>query len=161
MRPHSLGQSVEWKLGSGSLVMVDFYWPHSLGQSVEWKRHREDLLLCPCFSLGPTRWGNQLNGNAISPAPIDGLPLIKPHSLGQSVEWKLQKPPRLVFVNIGPTRWGNQLNGNTIDPEFAARLQRIEGPTRWGNQLNGNPLSDPECLSFFTTPLAPLAGAIS
>ena len=36
--------------------------PHSLGQSVEWKRLIDDLMRLG-LSLSPTRWGNQLNGN--------------------------------------------------------------------------------------------------
>ena len=64
---------------------------------------------------GPTRWGNQLNGNA---------PVI------------LRKDRNSL---IGPTRWGNQLNGNTVPASRAWRWHRLQGPTRWGNQLNGNP----------------------
>ena len=37
---------------------------------------------------GPTRWGNQLNGNTRSP-PTWFQNDNRPHSLGQSVEWKL------------------------------------------------------------------------
>ena len=38
-RPHSLGQSVEWKLAVGAAIAVEVNSsrPHSLGQSVEWK----------------------------------------------------------------------------------------------------------------------------
>ena len=60
--PHSLGQSVEWKL---TLELkrsdVELCRPHSLGQSVEWKRFLSSL--ARWLGLGPTRWGNQLNGN--------------------------------------------------------------------------------------------------
>ena len=62
---------------------------------------------------GPTRWGNQLNGN------YDALNLnvllldCWPHSLGQSVEWKHATLEHTMHTSyIGPTRWGNQLNGN-------------------------------------------------
>ena len=42
----------------------------------------------------PTRWGNQLNGNILILILILIL-ITKPHSLGQSVEWK---PPIVCYV---------------------------------------------------------------
>ena len=36
--------------------------PHSLGQSVEWKQEDKQNCTAGRF-IGPTRWGNQLNGN--------------------------------------------------------------------------------------------------
>ena len=108
--------------------------PHSLGQSVEWKQHRKNLVFLLRESFhGPTRWGNQLNGNlaeSVAKTPVNR----GPHSLGQSVEWKLVIMILLKGGVYGPTRWGNQLNGNP-----RSRYVRILwGPTRWGNQLNGN-----------------------
>ena len=88
-RPHSLGQSVEWKLGS----------PSSDTSHLEIK--------------GPTRWGNQLNGNRNSYLPEGGRQ-YRPHSLGQSVEWKLAAASVSKSPALGPTRWGNQLNGNWL-----------------------------------------------
>ena len=83
--PHSLGQSVEWKLQG---VLVRFQCscgPHSLGQSVEWKP--AGVAADVAADVGPTRWGNQLNGNPkVTPQPLNGVE--RPHSLGQSVEWK-------------------------------------------------------------------------
>ena len=67
----------------------------------------------PSSPEGPTRWGNQLNGNYIL-----------------ALSWD-QPCPR------GPTRWGNQLNGNILG--FVLSPLGLTGPTRWGNQLNGNP----------------------
>ena len=65
--PHSLGQSVEWKL----ILNQDFgdreVGPHSLGQSVEWK----PVNVGTGFGVGFEGWA-------------------WPHSLGQSVEWKPQ-----------------------------------------------------------------------
>ena len=41
------------------------------------------------FCSGPTRWGNQLNGNLCAFALFGYIKQIsRPHSLGQSVEWK-------------------------------------------------------------------------
>ena len=37
---------------------------------------------------GPTRWGNQLNGNYDTPLAVSLCSIMWPHSLGQSVEWK-------------------------------------------------------------------------
>ena len=105
--------------------------PHSLGQSVEWKRDFDDRK-SSVSGGGPTRWGNQLNGN-----------FTCTKSCGGGLR--------------GPTRWGNQLNGNwlTTDGNTAANI----GPTRWGNQLNGNPKF---LWVFSGVPVtAPLAGAIS
>ena len=62
---------------------------------------------------GPTRWGNQLNGNL-------GLRSSQTCSLA------------------GPTRWGNQLNGNAESMRCQLTNLTCAGPTRWGNQLNGN-----------------------
>ena len=43
------------------------------------------------------------------------MPNKRPHSLGQSVEWKLALMKRDRCLTIaGPTRWGNQLNGNWL-----------------------------------------------
>ena len=117
-RPHSLGQSVEWKPVPNIAVLGNIsIRPHSLGQSVEWKLHLfgGSLQLEPC--QGPTRWGNQLNGNLEGRVRMRSLPIAGqgsgPHSLGQSVEWKLNKLSRaIVWAKGGPTRWGNQLNGN-------------------------------------------------
>ena len=44
------------------------------------------------FMAGPTRWGNQLNGN-------DNF-----RGLQKGAIYHLK----------GPTRWGNQLNGNSV-----------------------------------------------
>ena len=90
------------------------------------------------LALSPTRWGNQLNGNlccmlclvfSLWRAPLAGAiswmetinlmpPFVdrsKPHSLGQSVEWKLYPLLNLLYYKINsPTRWGNQLNGNSV-----------------------------------------------
>ena len=65
--------------------------------------------------IGPTRWGNQLNGNFV----LFHLLLLNDNR---------------------PTRWGNQLNGNTL---YQSQLPQdvcgcVGSPTRWGNQLNGN-----------------------
>ena len=52
-------------------------------------------------SEGPTRWGNQLNGN--NDAYVLGIPIVIrwPHSLGQSVEWKLlQEASVIVAKNL-------------------------------------------------------------
>ena len=64
--------------------------PHSLGQSVEWKLSRSLLHLWLLLDEGPTRWGNQLNGNFSDKIIEDSAKLLslRPHSLGQSVEWK-------------------------------------------------------------------------
>ena len=105
--------------------------PHSLGQSVEWKLPYR-LPIPDRMSQGPTRWGNQLNGNS-------------------GKESYLQKRVQ------GPTRWGNQLNGNAI-LATDARLKN-KGPTRWGNQLNGN--QGVEGKYSISVMKAPLAGAIS
>ena len=63
--PHSLGQSVEWKrVGPFSPPQrLGITGPHSLGQSVEWKLEDNQYRMIPYFKPGPTRWGNQLNGN--------------------------------------------------------------------------------------------------
>ena len=83
---------------------------------------------------------------------------LRPHSLGQSVEWKRMKDKKLQASCIGgPTRWGNQLNGNLRQCVFAARNKG--GPTRWGNQLNGNQRGAARV--FQQSLRAPLAGAIS
>ena len=88
--------------------------PHSLGQSVEWKPSKSEVAHEPVHlsCQGPTRWGNQLNGNT-AVLSLAGE-FSKPHSLGQSVEWK----PILLEVYVlpiqSPTRWGNQLNGNMV-----------------------------------------------
>ena len=78
------------KCGTLAVLHRTLKWPHSLGQSVEWKpeiSHAAQGL--PEFSwAGPTRWGNQLNGNSIDSSPFT------------------------IRANRGPTRWGNQLNGN-------------------------------------------------
>ena len=83
-----------------------------------------------------------------------------PHSLGQSVEWKLGLPSFAVVVSwsLGPTRWGNQLNGNFAPSDITWGDAQSIGPTRWGNQLNGNSVISPPHRS---TREAPLAGAIS
>ena len=83
---------------------------------------------------GPTRWGNQLNGNRFT-----GKDLLP--------------------VAGGPTRWGNQLNGNQAR-QVGDQSLLLEGPTRWGNQLNGN-MKYSRVRNFPTTFVAPLAGAIS
>ena len=61
---------------------------------------------CPgdygCRTRGPTRWGNQLNGN-ISISYGDRL------------------------VQKGPTRWGNQLNGNQDALKFIL-IHSVEAP---------------------------------
>ena len=64
--------------------------------------------------VGPTCWGNQLNGNFWFLGFRWVKEAVGPHLLGQSVEWK-----HIILRNIiglhefeGPTCWGNQLNGN-------------------------------------------------
>ena len=53
--------------------------------------------------MGPTRWGNQLNGNHT-------------HQF-------------LVWSFLGPTRWGNQLNGNKATTlSLMAKAGEIEAP---------------------------------
>ena len=112
--------------------------PHSLGQSVEWKPSKSEVAHEPVHlsCQGPTRWGNQLNGNT-AVLSLAGE-FSKPHSLGQSVEWK----PILLEVYVlpiqSPTRWGNQLNGNSIKVFSLGNPSSTGSPTRWGNQLNGN-----------------------
>ena len=103
---------------------------------------------------GPTRWGNQLNGN---PTRIPSLSAKDtnasgPHSLGQSVEWKLLSVIRIIYRSRGPTRWGNQLNGNLS--RYCRYSVTILGPTRWGNQLNGN-FVFAECPQLATTKARP------
>ena len=75
---------------------------------METEREMGDI---PGGRCGPTRWGNQLNGN-------------------------FHRQRLTCGAYLGPTRWGNQLNGNNIT-HFNA-LSEFHGPTRWGNQLNGN-----------------------
>ena len=111
--PHSLGQSVEWKHFLTLLASGLECRPHSLGQSVEWKQVQA-VSASDFLHLGPTRWGNQLNGNF-----------------------------NKFFSNRnnrgGPTRWGNQLNGNdNFRGLQKGAIYHLKGPTRWGNQLNGN-----------------------
>ena len=113
--------------------------PHSLGQSVEWKHVRLDpRSLGDC--LGPTRWGNQLNGNKYRVEdPFENTIEIGPHSLGQSVEWKL-----LLAFQLKPNDYRPHSLGQSVEWKLAFHRVRRDhcvgvGPTRWGNQLNGNP----------------------
>ena len=86
-----------------------FTGPHSLGQSVEWK-HSPGAGSGSAGVGGPTRWGNQLNGNHYFKLTIAYLyPCPGPHSLGQSVEWK----PACVAERA--TAFG-YYNGNTEAP---------------------------------------------
>ena len=116
--------------------------PHSLGQSVEWKQKACLPQGTPC--QGPTRWGNQLNGNhrCLESGHLAALWLVRPHSLGQSVEWKLSKAvvkPRSLFAQEpGPHSLGQSVEWK--HPQWIADhcTSYHHGPTRWGNQLNGN-----------------------
>jgi len=60
----------------------------------------------------------------------------RPHSLGKSVEWKLNNWTASLAIARVPTRWGNQLNGNPLLISYCNCKYCV--PTRWGNQLNGN-----------------------
>ena len=134
--------------------------PHSLGQSVEWK-HRNRSNDWTTVDMGPTRWGNQLNGNNIDVLFGRKYSCNGPHSLGQSVEWKPFFSVRpLVFFALprGPTRWGNQLNGNSnrFDPNgtLSKRPHSLGQSVEWKLIYR----------SRYPCPLnwmAPLAGAIS
>ena len=54
-----------------------------------------------------------MNGNYRKYSKDVTITIVRPHSLGQSVEWKPEKKPdALNIFDTGPTRWGNQLNGN-------------------------------------------------
>ena len=140
-RPHSLGQSVEWKLAKGGFCgfcYANLHRPHSLGQSVEWKPSIANatwLSVKGPHSLGQSvEWKRSFGGKPSRDTEM------RPHSLGQSVEWK---PCRSISARVsnfisGPTRWGNQLNGNNSCPSLLRSHQSLYGPTRWGNQLNGN-----------------------
>ena len=76
----------------------------------------DNFCICVPNRGGPTRWGNQLNGNLNAKlGRTEGVGASRPHSLGQSVEWKqatTTPDPLCAFLAQGPTRWGNQLNGN-------------------------------------------------
>ena len=114
--------------------------PHSLGQSVEWKQGRclipQTRYMC---GRGPTRWGNQLNGNGFRALLVLVWP-PGPTRWGNQLNGNCEIAPPLtpcVIPTLGPTRWGNQLNGNVKTGRHPGRLLAM-GPTRWGNQLNGN-----------------------
>ena len=70
-----------------------------------------------CFTFTPFHWTNSSVYVLICSFPFScpWQASFKPHSLGQSVEWKLYPLLNLLFYNINsPTRWGNQLNGNSV-----------------------------------------------
>ena len=134
---------------------------------------------------GPTRWGNQLNGNSPPYGWVCQATALGPTRWGNQLNGNPPTAETEVFeLSLGPTRWGNQLNGNTdyfIDSRDTTGWphslgQSVEwkhflirnccmpfklktGPTRWGNQLNGNSIGAFAILAIVLE--APLAGAIS
>ena len=122
--------------------------PHSLGQSVEWKQHRKNLVFLLRESFhGPTRWGNQLNGNRWRFLCQKRSGCEGPTRWGNQLNGNVFNSCLVVMVCTpkGPTRWGNQLNGNTVSLDKSPCHNIVVGPTRWGNQLNGNKELSPSC----------------
>ena len=68
-----------------------------------------------CFTFTPFHWTNSSVYVLICSFPFScpWQASFKPHSLGQSVEWKPVLYALSCFQPVkSPTRWGNQLNGN-------------------------------------------------
>ena len=62
--------------------------PTRWGNQLNGNREINSVFSVP-FYTGPTRWGNQLNGNNFPVLSVINWEGRWPHSLGQSVEWKL------------------------------------------------------------------------
>ena len=96
--PHSLGQSVEWKLGV-CLTPSSFSLsrPHSLGQSVEWKLFSGEPRRVGLCDTRPHSLGQSVEWKQVVEDTPGGASIEGPHSLGQSVEWK---PPMLPTIRM-------------------------------------------------------------
>ena len=61
-----------------------------------------------------------------------------PHSLGKSIEWKLEALlDRKLEAAFSPHSLGKSIEWKPFRVCFIQRFG-IDVPTRWGNQLNGN-----------------------